>query len=157
MKQAMPSGGWGPWFCALFFDSNSQSSYLVNHTMPHLAQDALGDSWTMVMKVGPFSVWQACESYRLLWSMYTHKMQRIRRGVQLFCNYHTQYELSLWWTSNTICINEEDNKNKPLSGCTSELVQLYSHLHLNHMSVEHVLDAQDFIDPPKKRIKATGV
>jgi hypothetical protein len=167
----MTSGGLGPWFCALFFDNSSESSYLVNHTMPHLAQNALGTSWTLVVKVGPFSVWQACENYRLLWSMYTNKLQRLRRGVQLFCAYRQEYELSLWWTSQTIYVNDSTSLPLPpppigggggegatiVGATTSELVQSYTHLHLNNMSVASILDAQDFMDPPKKRKKASTI
>lgn len=154
--QTPPLGGWGPWFCALLCDSNSDDSYVVAHTMPHLAEAALGDNWNMIIKVGPFSIWQACEAYCALWSTYTGQGQRIKHGLCLFDTYHGQYELCIWWTVKEIrVVVVGGDGSGTLSVDMAQLLQSYKHMRLSKMSIAEVLVSQDILDPPKKRKKAT--
>lgn len=103
----MTPGGLGPWFCALFFNTSTDSkkqTHLIAHTLPHLACDMLnrngaasGDSWIIMLKIGPFSDWNVAIAFLEQWmSRKRGKQRRLERGVELFALYRQQYGLVLW-------------------------------------------------------------
>lgn len=103
-------GGFGPWFCTLLFNTSKScktQTHLISHSHPHLALDRLNqknarmehptDCWVMMVKIGPFNVWEESLSFLHLWMAKTRgKSRRLERGFELFHAYKSQYGLNMW-------------------------------------------------------------
>lgn len=103
----MTPGGFGPWFCALLFNTAHDSKkqiHLIAHTLPHLACDMLNrngvnntDCWVIVLKIGPFECWDTAVAFLTQWmSRKRGKQRRLERGLELFAQYSHPYNLMLW-------------------------------------------------------------
>ena len=103
----MTPGGLGPWFCALFFNTSTESkkqTHLIAHTLPHLACDMLNrpgttskDCWVIMLKIGPFDDWNVALGFLEQWmSRKRGKQRRLERGLELFALYRHAYNLVLW-------------------------------------------------------------
>ncbi len=90
-----PHCGYGPWFCALLYNTHNQTRVLA-HTTPHLEVDALNASstapWAVVLKVGPFESWATAADFLQQWT----PTRTVERGMQLFACYHIIHNLHLW-------------------------------------------------------------
>lgn len=109
----VPSGGLGPWFCALLVKTlqdrrSKRQSKLVLHTLPHMVADWLnsevsdaarseGECWVELLRVGPFRRWSEAVQFYSLWcSSARGKMRRVDRGLQLYRQYGQHYQLRAW-------------------------------------------------------------
>lgn len=103
------AGGFGPWFCTLLFNTSDEckkQTHLLAHTMPHLACDMLNrtesdDCWVILIKVGPFQVWDDCVAYLNLWTSRTRgRIRRMERGIEIFKHYAPRLGLTFWYQPN---------------------------------------------------------
>lgn len=118
------AGGLGPWFCTLLFNTSDEckkQTHLLAHTMPHLACDMLNradsdDCWVILIKVGPFQVWDDCVAYLNLWTSRTRgRIRRLERGVEIFKHFAPQLGLTFWYqneTKETILAQHRATKKK---------------------------------------------
>jgi hypothetical protein len=103
-------GGMGPWFVALLFNTSDEckkQTHLLAHTMPHLASDVLNktdsdDCWIIIIKVGPFEIWDDCVAYLNLWTSRTRgRLRRLERGVEIFRMYANKLGLTFWYQTQS--------------------------------------------------------
>lgn len=102
-------GGFGPWFCALYFNlakGPKKQTDLRVHTYPLLFERIMngpkagsvgGKGWVIIMMIGHFNNWNDAIAFHTLWSKQTRgKNRRIQRGLHLFNNYTKKYGLQMW-------------------------------------------------------------